>query len=375
MKLSLTRALMLLVGTALSLPAFAQLSINGYYRVGAADNIAASGTQTAAFFDRIRLNLSFAAPDDMFGFKTRLEVNSWDSAAANSPALLNLFTDKVSASFVATPLVSLKYGQAYAKFLDGTLKLTVGRLDIADYNANQSVGNIYLNNVATDEPTVKGSLLGMQVGTTTGAILQAWPFEGFSAAVTMAADGKAPGLHNFGFDAYYLIPGTGKLLISSQALDDSDLTKSYASAGFSYTGVKGLTASGVVRYYGKAAGKAQALGTVAIVEYNVAPFFVDVAADVDFTNSHFYVEGEAAYAILPQIKVRAYGAYTDSTATAGNGNINVRGDVMASGSKTVNKYLAGFDLVFPVGKAEASIGMAYGDVANIQIPVLIKANF
>lgn len=393
MKLSLSRTLAVAFALTIGIiPAFAQLTFNGYYRVGAADNIDGSSNQTAAFFDRLRLNVSFAAPDDMYGFKTRLEVNSWDSATAGTPAILALFTDKASAAASAvtgstaaaqaitvSPLVALKYGQAYGKFLDGVLKVTIGRLDVTDYMVTQNIGNIYLGNVSTDETAVKASLLGAQLGTTTGALLQVWPLEGLSVAASVKTDtnGKALGLHNIGIDAYYLMTGIGKVLFSSQAMDDSDLSKSFASAGFSYTGFKGLTATAAYRYYGMAPGTAQASGAVAIVEYNVAPFFVDVATDVDMTNSHYYVEGEVAYTIIPQIKVRGYGAYTDNAAAGAgaNGNINIRNGAMASGQKTTNQYLLGADLVFPVGKAEVSAGLAYGDKGNIQIPILVKANF
>ncbi len=403
MNRSIIRALMIAAAFAAGASAFAQLSFNGYYRGGGNVNVppsdAYSKDPTAAFADRIRLNISFAAPDDMFGFKARLQADS----SGTTSGLLNLFSSSAATTTTTTgtapagggaiaatsksttaltPLAALKYGQAYAKFLDGMLKVTAGKLDVTDYMATQNTGNIYLGNVATDAPVLKGSLLGTQSGNTTGAILQAWPIENLSAAVTMRTDGTNLMAHHYGFEAYYMVPGVGKALFASQlgyynpsdatALDDP--SKSFASAGFSYTGFPGLSATAVYRYNGNAVKNAVAgtyavgNGAILVVEYNVAPIFVDLSADVDLSNSHYYVEGEVVYTIIPQLKVRAYGGYTDNT--------DVNGNIKLSGSSVKNNSLFGADLVFPIGKGEAMLGLAYADKAKVvQIPFLVKANF
>jgi hypothetical protein len=399
MKNLLLRALTIAAFMAVGASAFAQLTINGYYRAGGNLNVppsdAGSKDATAAFADRIRLNLSFAAPDDMYGFKARLQADS----SGTTSGLINLFSSsaatsgtvdttvantkqKITATTTVTPLAALKFGEVYAKFLDGMIKITAGKLDVTDYMVTENIGNIYFGNVATDAPVLKGSLLGTQSGNTTGTILQVWPIENLSAAVMMRTDGTNPMAHHYGVDAYYMLPGIGKAIFSSQlgyynasdAIAYDDLNKSFASLGFSYTGFPGLTATAAYRYNGNAVKDAVAKtyavgnGAIVIVEYNVAPVFVDLSADVDLSNSHYYVEGEAVYTIIPQLKIRAYGAYTESTNTNGNIKLN--------GSSTANNSLFGADLVFPVGKAEAMLGLAYGDKAKaIQIPLLVKANF
>jgi hypothetical protein len=393
MKISLARALVVAAALALSIPAFAQLSVNGYYRAGAASNIDGNGSGQFALMDRIRLNLSFAAPDDMAGFKARLQADS-----STQSALVNLFADKYAViapkggdDAVMAPLYSLKYGQGYVKLLDGVVKLTAGRLDIGDYNVQQNVGNIYGGNIATDEIAAKGSLLGNQTGNFTGAILQVWPIEGLSVAIHAKTDVQTNvGYHNFGLDAYYMMPGIGKAIFSSQALDDTDLSKLYASVGYSYTGFKGLTATAVYRYisapsasnYGIAPKGTTSSGAVAVVEYSSGPLFADVAGDFDFTNSAYYMEGEVSYLVIPQLKVRGYGIIADSLTSLELGaspTTYFTSSFSSNGGKvlrkTNNQYIGGLDVIMPVGKSEISVGIALSDQDNVQIPILAKVNF
>jgi hypothetical protein len=384
MKLSLSRALAIAAALALSIPAFAQVTINGYYRVGSMSNLPSSGSATTAFQDRVRLNLSFAAPDDMFGFKARLQADSSVINGANYSGLANLFLDgfsgtvdttaaasktaKVSAT--VTPPGIIKYGYGYAKLLDGAIKLSAGYLDLTDYAVVQNTGNYYFGNVMSDDVSGPASPnLSGQKGKFLGTALQAWPIEGLSVAATMRTDGTTLAAHHLGFDAYYFIPGFGKALLASQlgsytdaATSSDDLSKSYVSGGFSYLGFKGLTATAVLR--STYASSKAALGTVAIVEYATGPLFADLATDIDFTNSHYYVEGEVTYTVDPKfLKVRAYGAYNDVVTS----NIKING--------TSNQQSLGADLVFPIGKGEIQAGVVYGDKSNIQFPVLVKANF
>jgi hypothetical protein len=179
--------------------------------------------------------------------------------------------------------------------------------------------------------------------------------------------------HHLGLDAYYLIPGLGKAIVASQlgiynavaASASDDLSRSFISAGFSYFGLPGLTVTAVLRstYTNKAA----AIGAVEIVEYSAGPIFADVSSDVDFTNSHYYLEGEASYLVIPQLKVRVYGGYTD--------NATIQNKVIAINGNAANTQCLGADLVFPIGKGEIQAGVVYGDKANLQVPFLVKANF
>jgi len=403
MKTSIARVLVAVAALALTAPAFAQLSINGYYRAGSMSNLTSYGTGTNTVFqDRIRLNLSFAAPDDMFGFKARLQADSYDSGATNNSALINLFTDKVSIPAIpagggavaaqtlyGSPLGSLKYGYGYGKVLDGMVKLSAGYLDLTDYSVAENTGNYYFGNVFTDDLTgANTGILSGQKGRFFGSALQVWPIEGLSVAATMRTDNNRFGAHNMGLDAYYLVPGLGKAIVSSQvgiysstrASASDDLSKSLISGGFSYVGFPGLTATAVLRStYTPASGTyikkdQNAFGAVAIVEYGVGPLFADLSTDIDFTNSHVYFEGEASYLVIPQMKVRVYGAMADKA----NANINI---ALSNNTAVANKYAIGSDLVFPIGKGEIQAGVVYADQAAgvdtgaFQFPVLVKANF
>jgi hypothetical protein len=399
MKMLIRRALVIAAVVTLSLPAFAQLSIKGYYRAGGTDNVDEDSNQTATLSDRIRLNLSFAAPDDMYGFSARLQADS----SGSTSGLINLFTNSAkttvkttttgtadtttgaltatstsTATTTVSPLASLKYGYAYAKFFDGMVKFSAGKLDINDYSVKENTGNLYLGNVYSDETKVKGALLGGQQGTTTGAIVQTWPIENLSVAVHMMEDGTGPALHHFGADAYYMVPGVGKALFSSQlgssSIKSNEFDTSFASAGFNYTGFSGLSATASLRYNGnmsvsETGDETKSTGAIAIIEYNVAPIFGNISADVDLTNAHYYLEGEASYQLIPQIKVRAYGAYTD--------NLVYMAKINTLGSSVANKGLVGADLVFPIGngKGDFTAGVAYGDKSKIQIPFLATVNF
>jgi len=373
MKHSLPRALAVAAAIALSVPAFAQVTINGYYRVGGRTNIAADGTTAVKFDDRIRLNLSFAAPDDMFGFKARLQANSSGTASG----LANLFLDSAAttlttaagvttAATVMTP-PAISYAMGYAKFLDGSLKATAGLLSLSDYQVFENTGNIYLGKVATDAPALgTASFLNSK----TGFLVQAWPIEGLSVGATIVEDGTKPALNHLGLDAYYFLPGFAKVVVASQlgqysateASASDDLSKSFVSAAVSYLGVPGMTATGAFRLSNGA------IGAIAILEYGKGPFWANVSADLDFTNAKTYVEGEVSYVVIPQIKVRAYGAYDDG---AKNGAFSS----FADSAKKASSTMVGADLVFPIGKGELSAGVNYTDKANIQIPVLVKANF
>jgi hypothetical protein len=383
MKHFLSRALMVAAVLAAGSQAFAQLTINGYYRVGSMTNVDTNNNVSTAFQDRIRLNLSFAAPDDMYGFKARLQA---DSSGANS-GLVNLFAvtaattgtvdttvaatkQPITATTTVTPPAILKYGYGYAKALDGMVKLSAGYLDLTDYAVAQNTGNYYFGNVFTDDVTGAATPnLSGQKGKFLGTALQAWPVEGLSIAATVRTDGSIEAAHHLGLDAYYLIPGLGKAILASQlgvysatsASASDDLSRSFVSGGFSYVGLPGLSATAVLR--STYASNASALGSVAIVEYAVGPLFADLAGDVDFTNSHYYLEGEASYLVIPQVKVRAYGAYADAVTA----NIKING--------AGNQSSLGFDLVLPIGKGEIQAGIVYGDKSNVQFPVLVKANF
>lgn len=390
MKLSLSRALAFAAVIAAStVPAFAQLTFNGYYRVGSMTNVDTSGNAASYFQDRIRLNISFVAPEDVFGFKTRLQADSYNTQSG----LVRLFINGVSiattgtapagggaitatsAATVTPPTGDIKYAYGYGKLLGGMVKLSAGYLDLTDYSVAENTGNYYFGNVFTDDITgVNTGLMSGQKGRFLGTALQVMPIDGLSVAATMRTDGSSVMAHHLGLDASYLIPGLGKAIVTSQlgvystsaASVSDNLSRSFVSAGFSYIGFPGLTATGALR--ATYANNANAFGFIEIVEYSAGPVFADLSSDFDFTNSHYYMEGEVSYLVIPQIKVRVYGAVADAATT----NINL---ALSNYSAVANTYSMGADLVFPIGKGEVQAGVVYGDKANIQFPVLVKANF
>jgi hypothetical protein len=388
MKRNLARILALAAAMAAGASAFAQVTINGYYRGGVAD-LTNNGANSAAknninslgIVDRLRLNLSYAAPDDMYGFKARLDATSGSDGKTSGWVVLlnptNLITATTATSAKASATTSARYLQGYAKFFDGALKFTAGKLEIGDYSVYQNIGNYYLGNVGTEAPVFGKYLLSNGKGNTTGGIIQLFPIEGLSVAASMATpDTNAPNFHDFGVHGYYFIPDVGKFLVTSQlgqsnmtgasAIND-DPTKAFVSAGFQYLGVPGLTATAAYRYNNSDS------GAIAIVEYKQGPFFVDVAGDADFTASHYYAEGEISYVVIPQLKVRAYGAYSDKV---DYGIADTLALVAGSQNALIgNQYLLGADLVFPIAKGEVVAGIAYADQAGMQIPLIVKVNF
>lgn len=380
-KRSFARAFAVAAAMAVGASAFAQVTINGYYRVGARDNIDAAGNQSVNFDDRIRLNLSYAAPDDMFGFKARLQADAKTvtstaigAAAATTTVYSgwqNLFLNTLALDSKSngTDLApaSLSYAQAYAKFFDGVIKATAGLLSVSDYQVYENTGNLYLGKVATDAPAL-GSY--SYLNSKTAALLQAWPVEGLSVAAVSVLDGSAIDLSHLGLDAYYLVPGLGKVIIASQLgsynIDgtkaSNDIAKSFASAAFQYLGFPGLSATAALRFNGAAK---NAISAIAIVEYSAGPLFANVSADADFSNSIYYAEGELSYAVLPQLKVRGYGAY----------DYNAAGKALTLDKAKYDTVAGGADLVFPVGKGEVSAGVRVGDKSVVQVPVLVKVNF
>lgn len=361
MKFNLKRALAAAAVLSVGTLAFAQLTVSGYYRGGVADLTNTSGSNSIGIVDRLRLNLAYSAADDMFGFKARLDATSASDGVTTGWA--NLLTKNGA---------SVRYSQGYVKFLDGSLKVTGGKLDITDYYVSQNTGNYYLGNVSTESWILGKYLIGNQKGNTTGGILQVFPIEGLSVAASVVTDNTAPDLHNFGVHAYYLTPEVGKAILNAKAGSTSgdtasnQLYKGFASVGYQYTGFAGLSATGAYRYNNGDS------GLIAIVEYTQGPLFCDVSLDSDFTAGHFYTEGEVSYTVIPQLKVRAYGAYADTKSYAGTNIALIAGSV---NSGIGNQYLVGGDLVFPVGKAEVVTGVAYGDQAGTQIPVMVKVNF
>jgi hypothetical protein len=407
MKRALARTLAIAAFLAFGAAAFAQLTFNGYYRTGGVYDSDMTRTYTTGvknmidLADRIRLNISYAAPDDMYGFKSRLQADTgYTSSGQPTSAIAMLFSDQtgtfanVNDGKTYDTWTNWKFAEGYAKLLDGMIKISAGRLDITDYEVVQNTANIYLGDVYSDEYQVNKPLLGGQKGNTTGAIVQVFPIENFSAAAVVRADDTAAyKTHHYGFDAYYMLPGIGKALFNSNlgyygnvpsagstsaATNNTyeKLSNSVANLGFSYTAFPGLSATAVYRYNGYVTNnKGQvgkyANGAVGIFEYTQGPLFADIATDCDFNNSHEYVEGEVSYLIVPQFKVRGYFGYTDST-TAGAGTNNVIQQYVDS---VACNSLIGVDFVVPIGKAEASLGYVYTDKAGVQIPLLVKANF
>jgi hypothetical protein len=369
MKRNLARVLVLAAAMAAGATAFAQVTINGYYRGGVADLTNGAGS-SVGIVDRLRLNLSYAAPDDMYGLKARLDATS--ASDGKTSGWVNLLTNAG-----ATP----RYAEGYAKLFDGALKFTAGKLEIGDYSVYQNIGNYYLGNVGTESPVFGKYLLSNGKGNTTGGIVQLFPIEGLSLAASVGTpDTNTPNLHDFGVHGYYLIPGVAKLLVTSQlgqskltgaSATTDDISKAFVSAGVQYLGVPGLTATAAYRYDNTDS------GAVAIVEYTQGPLFVDVAGDSDFgptvSQQGWYAEYEVSYLVIPQLKVRTYGALSSKVNYGVSDTLAIIAG--SNGALIGNQYLFGGDLVFPIGKGEIVAGVAWADQAGMQIPLMVKVNF
>lgn len=337
--------------------AFSQVAVNGYYRAGGIYAVPSTGTNTLDYADRLRLDGSFASSDKVFGLKFRLQGNG------SSNGVTGFVPTFSSAS-------AIQYGFGYVRLFGGKASISAGKLDITSYEVGQHVGNYFLGNVFTDETQPGAPILGGEKGNTTGAIVQASPVGGLKVGVYSHIDGTNISTDDFGAVASYAIPNVGKVLVNSAfgnfAAANPSLAKSYLSAVFAYTAIKGLSASLGMRYDGEtpfAGANNGAVGVVAIVEYTRGPLFVDLATDSDITNANAYVEGEADYTVLPTLKLRAYGAYDSAAKYAKVGSV-------------ANNEMFGGDLVFPVSTgAEIDAGVVYGNNSNIAFPVIVKVSF
>lgn len=343
---------------ALSTPfAFSQVSVGGYYRAGGIYAVPSSGTNALNYADRLRLDGSFASPDNLFGLKFRLQGNGASSGATG---------------FVPTfsTAGAIQYGFGYVRLLGGRMSISAGKLNITRYEVAQHVGNYFLGNVFTDETQPGSPILGGEKGNTTGAIVQAAPISGLNLGLYTHIDGTNISTEDFGAVASYDLHGIGKVLVNSAfgnySTANPSFAKSYVNAAFAYTAIRGLHASLGVRFDGEtpyAGGNNAAVGIVGIVEYKAGPLFVDLATDSDLSNAHAYVEGEVDYAVLPKLKLRAYGAY-DSTGT------------YAKVDSIGNNETFGGDVVVPVSKgAEIDAGVVYGNNSNVAVPVIVKVDF
>ncbi|MDA8425293.1 MAG: hypothetical protein M0Z80_04075 [Treponema sp.] len=381
MKRSLALALAIAAALVIPVSAFAQLTFNGYYRVGGTYWVPSSGPNALQYGDRLRLNVSYSAPEDLYGVKFRLQGDGTPFYASQKVSQYGIIN-----AFNANNPSMLQYGYAFIKLAGGMVGVSAGKLDVTDYEVEQRyVEDQYLaNTVFSDELRPGDPELGGQRGNTTGVMLQTFPFENLSVAAYVHTDGSDAfsGTHDLGFSAYYLLPGIGKLLFNSSlghysvattgpgAVSD-DLGKSSADLAFSFTAARNLTATAGLRYDGDTVyGSAYdaATSAVAIVDYDLSellPMTIDLATDLDFANANSYVEGEVNYSISPLLKARAYGEY-DSTASV----------VKMLFANKCNTYLFGGEFVFPVmKKAELIAGANYGDQTSLAFPLLVWVNF
>ncbi len=384
----------LAIAAAIIVPAsaFAQLAWDGYYRTGGTYYAPATGNVAFEYGDRMRLNVSYAVPDDLFGVKFRLQGNGSSNPGTTMYGIINAFS--------ANP----QYGEAYINLFGGVVKVSAGKLDITDYMVSDTkfILDQYLGNIYTDDVKPNTPLLGGQKGNTTGGIVQVKPIDNLSVAVFSDMDQNNWQSNYLGVSAYYAIPSVGKVLFNSQlghhygasgyAGSDaysSDLGESYASLFFSYTGMKNFTATVGVRYdgntvwnanYNTAVGPAESV--IALIDYDMSdmvPMTIGLGTEVDVTNGVGYTEGEINYAFIPQLKLRVYGMWDTTASVEAMNFANVYSNPYIASSATkpnqADNELVGADLVFPVGKAELSAGVVYGNNTNIGIPILVKANF
>jgi len=316
----------LLLALLVATSAFAQLTVNGYSR----GTVSYAGTTgVASMLYRLRLNMTYNDASGNFGAWARLQSDSYGTLA-------------------------FKYGYAWAKFFDGTVKVNAGQLANYDYMVGSGGSDYKLGNICTD------AYIG---DATDGVLVQYMPSKAINIGLTFLPSGTLSG-SDFTVSAKYNVDKVGNLFVNVRAPDSAPTatTDLFASGAFELTAVPGLDATVALEFGGTGFwhGYAQnQLTIIANLTYGKGPVGVQVAPVYNLTDNQLYVEGYVKYQATPTFLVRAIGAFDQGTTLA----------------SSANDYLVGLELVSTVGKGYIMTGAWYDAVAGLTVPVGLKVIF
>lgn len=261
------------------------------------------------FAPSMRVNLSAKNEEGTVGIASRFDTK-------------NFVTDD---TFAVAEGLKLSYAYGYAKFFDGMLKVSAGKLSNFD---------VYLGSNLSNEQT--GNISTSYYYGTSAVLAQLYPVDGLMLGAALKADG-AVSLGDFDVMASYGIADTADIVFYGNLADD--FADSSIELGASISAVENLTA--IVGYKGIASH-----GVFGIFGYAMDALYAEVGAELTFGDTlGYFVEGGVEYG-LDVADIRLYGNYD--------------GDA----------YLAGIE----VAKGVWNLGFQFADGAW-SVPVLLRYAF
>jgi len=324
--------------------AFAQVTVAGYDKASATYNSVAEG---AAYGDEIRFNLTAKDADGKYGFSGRFQGTSsvYNPDFVGGP-ILNADGDEVA---LAKNDFAVKYMFGWANFFDGMLKLSAGRINEGGYQFAQNEANSIQGNVSSD---ASGGFKDIR---TQSMELTLAPIAGLTASAIYTPNGSVAA-SDWKFGVAYAVEN----LLNVKAMAKMSATDKFLGTfGAEFVGVENLSAVAGVKLEND--GDAF-FGIYSIVGYTMDKLFIEAAGQYNTAGKSakkgYYFEGQAEYT-LETLSVRGFGQYNKDTAVTDSGN----------------EYLVGAELSIPVGGGEFNVGVNYGDVTEVSLPVYLKIAF
>jgi len=327
--------------------AFAQVTVAGYDKAKATYDSVSEG---AAFSDEIRFNLTAKDADGKYGFSGRFQGSS-GTMSFDTVTVAGVDQTFDEAITTANNTFAVKYMYGWANFFDGMLKLSAGKINEGGYQFGQNEANSIQGNVSSDNAMTSFKDIRTQSMEITLA-----PIAGLTASAIYTPNGSVAAC-DWKFGVAYAVEN----LLNIKAMATMNAADKFlATFGAEFVGVENLSAVAGGKVYND--GTDPFFGIYSIIGYTMDKLFVEVAADIntktDLVDSGYYFEGQAEYT-LETLSVRGFGQY------------NKDHDLAEAG----NEYLVGAELSVPVGGGEFNVGVNYGDVTEVSLPVYLKIAF
>lgn len=333
--------------------AFAQLTVAGYNKAKVTYN---SDTKVGTYGDEIRYNLTGNDKDGNFGFSARFQGTSSGyipKADLNQDGKIDSQDTIVDANGApvnfGTMDFAVVYSYGWAKFFNGAVKLSMGKINEGGYQFGQNEANSIQGNVSSEVSADFKDIRTKSMEVTLA------PMAGFAFSMIYTPNDTITGT-DFKYLASYSVE---KLLNIKVAATGNAEKKILATSGVEYVGTENLDA--VVGLKMENDGDAF-YGIYSIVGYKMDKLFIEGAGQYNTAGKTalkgYYVEGNVEYTDTGY-SVRGFGQYQKDNDLAGDGN----------------KYLVGAEVSFPVGTGELNAGLNYGDVTKASIPVYLTINF
>jgi len=349
------KLIVLLLALTICAGAFAQLTVAGYDKARATY---ASDPKTVAYYDEIRLNMTANDPDGKFGFSGRFQGDSSSNAST----------------------FAVKYMYGWAKFFDGMLTLSGGRLNEGSYYFDQNEANDIQGNIDSESaPGIDATIGGTPVSVSTGADVvdirrQAMevtlaPIAGLKASIIYTPNDTITG-SDIMYGAAYSVE---KLLNLKAAFTGTSGGDVIGHVSGEFVGVENLSAVAGLKMLND--GTDGFFGIYSIVGYTMDKLFFELAGqyntDTDILDASYYIEGNVEYT-TEAYSVRAFGQYNDSILDQKDASGD---DVYSFDLGGAGEYLVGAELSIPVGAGEFNVGLNYSDLNEVKIPVYLKIAF